>query len=111
MSIKSAHTKIATRVVVSNKTVLASPASPTELSSTIQQGFRHRKNLLALQDLTAIKIAKHQLEHPNWGLKDLLAEVIKGFPSEMPSDVLLQMTQFIVSQWEKTESPRRQVAV
>ncbi len=63
-----------------------------------------------MQDLTAVKLVKLRTEHPEWALKDTLAEVIKSYPSEIPSDVLLQLTQFIFGQWEKAESLRKQVS-
>lgn len=45
---------------------------------------------------------KLRLEHPDWQLKDLLAEIVKGYPADLPSDVLVQCVQFIAEAWEMT---------
>jgi hypothetical protein len=91
-------------------TVEFAPSSAIDANIELQNAFRHRKNLLAMQDMTAMKLVKLKLEHPEWALKDILLEVVKTYPAEMPSDVLSHMTQFIFSQWEKAESLQQPVA-
>ncbi len=76
----------------------------------IVAGFRRRKNLLAMQDLATVRMKELVAANPDWGLKDVLAEVIKGYPKEIPGDVLLQMTNFMVAEWASEYELQEQAA-
>jgi hypothetical protein len=66
-----------------------------------QRGYRTKKYLKAQRSMTEVWVHQLREKHPGWQLKDILAEIVKGYPADMPSDVLLAMAQFIIETWEK----------
>ena len=62
-----------------------------------------KKYLKASELAAQIEMNRLRDEHPNWELKDVLSVILKDFPPEIPSQLLLQLTQFIVEEWEKIE--------
>lgn len=101
MLVKPAYNN--TEEIVAKIATTPTSPSPQDSSNSIQAGFRRRKNLLALQDLTSVNLLRLKAENPSWELKDVMAEIIKNYPPEMPTDILQQMTNHIFSEWEALE--------
>ncbi len=70
-----------------------------------RQALLTEKYRKGLKFLTRLKIKKLHKTHPEWHLNDLLAAVVKGYNPELPAVVMLEMTQFIIEEWEKTKQP------
>ncbi|MEK7253958.1 MAG: hypothetical protein AAB316_04385 [Bacteroidota bacterium] len=76
-----------------------------------QKGYRRPKYLQAQKSHTRVLVQELLLEHPDWQLKDLLLEIVKGYPDDLPSDVLLQCVQFITEAWEKSKIVEDELAM
>lgn len=61
--------------------------------------FRHKKNILALKDLTSVSLRQIVESNPDVSLKDVLSDIVKDFPQNIPADVLQQMTEFVLTEW------------
>lgn len=64
--------------------------------SFFKEKYRH-----ALKMTTKMKIEEYAQIHPEWTIKDVLIAIITGYNSQLPSQVILEMIQFIVIEWEK----------
>lgn len=92
----------------SEETCLSIGASPmTEadiLESTAfsKTAFLKEKYKKSLKTLTKYEMRQFIKQHPDGQLKDALAALIKDYNPELPPSILLEMTQFIISEWERT---------
>ena len=72
--------------------------------------FYKKKYLLALKLYATVEIHEYVKSQPSWGAKDVLIAIVKDYDPQLPSDILLTMTQFIVQEWEKVQTTKQQVA-
>lgn len=68
--------------------------------------FRTKKFRLALEFASLRHFHQIVSEHPDWPLKDVLSDILKGFNPEIPPDMILEMTQLIIREWEKSGNPQ-----
>jgi hypothetical protein len=90
---------------IQSKKVFIEPMTEEELqqmATLSQKSFFKEKYRHGLKILTQMDIERHILEHPEWQLKDVLAAILKNYNPELPAIILLEMTQFIITEWEKT---------
>lgn len=68
-----------------------------------QKSFFKEKYRHGLKVLTLMDIHRLQQDHPDWRLKDVLAAILKNYNPELPAVILLEMSQFIIAEWEKAD--------
>jgi hypothetical protein len=87
------------------KSIGASPMTEEDIVQTdrlFKNAFFKEKYRKGLKSLTQNDMKQLKNEHPNWQLKDMLSAIVKGYNPELPSAILREMTQFIISEWEST---------
>jgi hypothetical protein len=72
-----------------------------QMATLSQKSYYKEKYRHGLKMLTLMDMEKHIQEHPEWQLKDVLAAILKNYNPELPAVILLEMTQFIITEWEK----------
>ena len=72
-----------------------------QMATLSQKSFFKEKYRHGLKVLTTMDMQRLQHEHPDWRLKDVLAAILKNYNPELPAALLLEMTQFIIAEWEK----------
>ena len=65
-----------------------------------QKSFLKEKYRYALKLTTQMKVHEYAQTNPEWGTKDVLIAILKGYNSQLPSIVILEMVQFIMNEWE-----------
>lgn len=73
-------------------------------NSFFKEKYRH-----ALKLTTKIKVYKYAQSNPNWSAKDVLIEILKGYNSQLPSSIILEMAQFIVTEWEAIHASKSEI--
>lgn len=73
--------------------------------------FYRKKYKLALQLYAKLDMVAYAQTHTEWGTKDILAEIVKDYDKNLPSDILLEMAQYIVIEWEKIQASKKELAL
>ena len=73
-------------------------------NSFLKEKYRH-----ALKLTTKIKVYQSAQTNPEWSAKDVLVAIMKGYNSQLPSVILLEMAQFIVTEWETIQATKSEV--
>ena len=73
--------------------------------------FYKKKYRLALQMYAIVDINEYAKTQPTWVAKDILAAIIKDYDPQLPSNILLEMTQFILREWDKVQISKKQIAI
>lgn len=73
-------------------------------NSFLKAKYRH-----ALKLTTKIKVHQSAQSNPEWTAKDVLIAIMKGYNSQLPSVVLLEMAQFIVTEWETIQATKSEI--
>jgi hypothetical protein len=73
--------------------------------------FYRKKYRLALQIYAIVEINEYTKTQPTWAAKDILAAIVKDYDPQLPSDILLEMTQFILQEWEKVQLSKKHTAL
>jgi len=69
-----------------------------------QQGYRSIKYLKAQKSLTVLWVLELVEAHPDWLLKDVLMEIIRNSPDDLPVGVLSERIQCVLTEWKKMGS-------
>jgi hypothetical protein len=77
------------------------------ISQQILLKDKYRQSLKTVTKLVIQNLAK---EHPDWCTKDVLVYIIKDYNPELPSQILIEMTQFITNEWDIVKSKQLVVA-
>ena len=83
----------------------ASPMTESDILETAsfsKTAFFKEKYRKGLKTLTKYEMRQFRKEHPDGQLKDVLVALIKDYNPELPPSILLEMTQFIIAEWERT---------
>ena len=67
--------------------------------------FKSKKYRMGLEMVTALSYDELRQTHPEWPLKDILAETVKGFNPDLPPNLLVDMTRLICRKWEEENAP------
>ncbi len=89
----------------SNMSIGASPMTKEDLlqtESVLKNAFFKEKYRTGLKNLVKSDMKLFKKQYPEWQLKDVLVAVIKDFNPELPPAILLEMTQFIIAEWESS---------
>ncbi len=54
-----------------------------------------------LEFTTLFRFDELRLAHPDWELNKILGNIMLGYSKDIPSALLLEMTQLIIAEWEK----------
>lgn len=73
-----------------------------ETAAFSQTAFFKEKYRRGLKTLTKYEMRQFRKEHPDAQLNEVLAALVKDYNPELPPSILLEMTQFIISEWERT---------
>ena len=87
------------------KLVGASPMTEAEMVETkaiLKNSFFKEKYRNSIKSLTKVKMKSLKMQYPEWQLKDVLIAIIKDYTPELPIPILLEMIQFIITEWERT---------
>ena len=90
--------------LIHSKKVFIKPMTEGELlqmATLSQKTYYKEKYRHGLKILTLMDMENYIQEHPEWQLKDILAAILKNYNPELPAAILLEMTQFIIVEWEK----------
>ena len=93
-----------------NKSVSAFNISNAQLNTSSDfdnQRFYRKKYRLALKLYATLDIQAYAKTQPNWAAKDVLAAIVKDYDPQLPSNILLEMTQFILEEWEKNQMTKQ----
>lgn len=72
-----------------------------------KNSFRKEKFRYALKSHSQTKVYEFYKTNPEWGAKDILINVMKGFNPDLPSDVVLEIAQYILHQWETIQASNK----
>jgi hypothetical protein len=61
---------------------------------------KHKKSL---EFSTLLLLEELRLANPTWELNQVLGSILQGYPQETPAALLLDMTKFIIAEWERKE--------
>lgn len=71
--------------------------------------FFKEKYRNALKISTQIELYKYAQSNPEWIAKDVLIAILKGYNSQLPSIILVEMAQFIVTEWETIHASKSEI--
>lgn len=55
----------------------------------------------SLEFTTLLHLDELRLAHPEWELTKVLGTILQNLPKETPAALLLEMTKFIIAEWER----------
>jgi hypothetical protein len=68
-----------------------------------RNSYFKKKYRMALDITTKMMIQEMYKQNPDWSVKEVLVAAIKEYNSDLPSVLLLEMAQLIVSEWERQQ--------
>jgi hypothetical protein len=71
------------------------------LSQQILLKDKYRQSLKMVTQMDIQELAK---VHPDWCTKDVLVYIVKDYNPDLPSQILIEMTEFITSEWDKIKT-------
>ena len=84
-----------------------SDAEKAEMAIITRNSYLKEKFRMSLKFYTKRKIQECADIHADWRAKEVLVEIMKGYNPELPPVVLLEMTQFILEEWEKNQMTKK----
>ena len=83
-------------------------AESQQMTLLAKKSFFKEKYRHALKVSTKIDLLLLNQTYPEWTAKDVLSSLVKSYDPQLPTLILLEMTQFILAEWEilqTTKSP------
>jgi hypothetical protein len=71
--------------------------------------FHKKKYRLALQMYAKLDIVEYAQSYPTWAAKDVLSEIVKDYDKNLPAEILLEMSHYIVTEWEKIQASKKEL--
>jgi hypothetical protein len=65
----------------------------------LKDNYRQSLKMVTRMDIQALAKA-----HPDWCTKDVLVYIVKDYNPDLPSQILIEMTEFITSEWDKIKT-------
>ena len=81
-------------------------AESQQMTVLANRSFFKEKYRHALKISTKFDLLLLNQTHPEWTIKDVLSTLIKSYDPQLPSSILLEMTQFILAEWEILQTSR-----
>jgi hypothetical protein len=82
-----------------------------QMAIIAQKSLQKDKYRQALKSLSKMKIHEYYEVNPDWSAKDILLNVMKEYNPNLPSVVLLEMTQFILNEWESIQASKNNMVL
>ncbi len=70
-----------------------------------------KKYRMALEVTTKMMVQDLYAQHPDWSVRDVLSAALKEYNKDLPSAILLDMMQLIVSEWDKKQTHKSELAL
>ncbi|MEK7255989.1 MAG: hypothetical protein AAB316_14655 [Bacteroidota bacterium] len=80
---------------------LMSPEEAARAKSSSKQIILSKKYRNGLKSVVGIHLYKLHLTHPDMPLSLVIATMLQDINPELPAEVLLEITAFIIEEWEK----------
>ena len=90
---------------------LMTAAEKTEIGNTTQNSYFKKKYRIALEATTKMMVQDLYIHYPDWSVRDVLTTALKEYNDDLPSALLLEMAQLIVSEWEKKQTSKNEFAL
>ncbi len=81
-----------------------------QLPANRKNAYLKEKYRKSLKTVTRFRIKDLLDEHPEWPLKAILVAILDGYNPALPPEVLLEMTRFIIAEWQKQPQPELAMA-
>ena len=81
-------------------------AESQQMTVLANKSFFKEKYRHALKVSTKLDLLLLSQTYPEWTTKDVLSTLIKSYDPQLPSSILLEMTQFILAEWEILQTSR-----
>jgi hypothetical protein len=65
----------------------------------------------ALRTVTRMDVHDYFNKHPEATAKEVLADMIASYNPHLPSPLLLEMTEFILSEWETLQAEKKELVL
>lgn len=82
-----------------------------KMADMAKKSFYKPKYRQALKVTTQLDVREYYQAHPQAHAKDVLIEMMKRYSPAIPSDILLDMTQVILSEWEVIRAAQNELAL
>lgn len=76
-----------------------------------RNSYFKKKYRLALEVTTKMMVQDHYKQHPDWSIRDVLSNTLKEYNKDLPSLLLLEMAQLIVTEWEKKQAIKQELVL
>jgi hypothetical protein len=76
-----------------------------------QKSYLKKKYRLALKFSAMMDLHEFAQTHPEWGAKDVLVEIMKNYFSDFPPVIVLEMAEYIVTEWEKIQASKKELVL
>jgi hypothetical protein len=86
-------------------------AEKAETAIITRNSYLKEKFRMSLKFYTKRKIQEYADIHADWRAKEVLVEIMKGYNPELQPVVLLEMTQFILDEWEKKQTHKSELTL
>ncbi len=74
-----------------------------------KNSFHRPEYLQSLKFMTQYDVREYHETHPNAHAKDVLSNMMKTYSSAIPCDILLDMAQVILSEWESVNASKKEL--
>lgn len=75
------------------------------------KSFRKEKFRRALKSHSQTRVYEFYKTNPEWGAKDILINVMMGYNPDLPSDVVLEIAEYILQQWDILQASKKEMAL
>lgn len=83
----------------------------TEKGTVNQNTYFKKKYRMALEVTTKMMVQDLYAQNPDWSVRDVLTTTLKEYNKDLPSILLLEMMQLIVSEWEKQQTIKKELVL
>lgn len=90
---------------------LITEAEKKETVDIAQNTYFKKKYRIALEVTTKMMVQDLYAQNSDWSIRDVLTTALKEYNKDLPSVLLLEMMQLIVSEWEKKQAHRQEPAL
>lgn len=75
------------------------------------KSFRKEKFRRGLKSHSQTRVYQFYKTNPEWGAKDILINVMRGYNPDLPSDVVLEIARYILEQWDIIKASNKELAL
>jgi hypothetical protein len=76
-----------------------------------KNSYRKEKFRRGLKSYSQMRVYEFYKTNPEWGAKDILINVMMGYNPDLPSDVVLEIAEYILQQWEVLQTSKKELAL